>query len=888
MTEAVRPRTSADSLSADTDRSARMGVEEEFHLVDVVTRQLVAQAPELLQRLPAVTFSAELQCSVVESGSEVATTLSDLRADLVGTRAVLVAAADEMGLAPVAAGTVPLLDPAVLTITGTDRFQRMSDDYQLLVREQLICGTQVHIEVPDPDVCVAVAQRVGPWLPTLLALSASSPYWGGADSGYASARSLAWQRWPTTGGGGVTTAAQHDQLVRDLVASGTISDPAMIYFDVRPSAHLPTLELRVTDACADIEDVVLLAALFRALVRRESDAVLSGLGPDLTAAPLLRAAMWRAARSGLEGELVSLTAQPEPKQAAVVVHELLGHARPHLEAAGDWAEVSELVDRALRSGSCAAAQRRAYGRRGQLTDVVDLLVDRTRGAPAAVTVIPEASLLHRYGAERYDARPPEAELTGDEAIGPDGRARPAYVDLLAHVEGLGASGLQACERARDEQQREHGVTFTLTGESGARLFPVDLLPRIVGAQEWTVLRHGLEQRARALDAFLHDVYGERAAVHDGVVPAWVVDGSPGLAPIGALLHRQAVRAHVSGMDLVHEVGRGWFVLEDNLRIPSGIGYALANRQLTESVLPGVTVPAGLLPVDGVAGQLRAVLEQAAPPATADAGASLLVLSEGPGDSAWFEHRSLAAQMGVPVGMPSELTVRDGEVWLMRAGLTRRIDVIYLRVGEDTLLHATGADGHPLGPALIQAVDRGTITLANAPGNGVADDKALYAYVPALISYYLGEKPLLADVPTYLGGVPEQCRLILDRLHELVAKPVDGYGGEGVLIGPHATAEQLAVTRRQVLAAPARWIAQEVVALSTAPVFDGRSLAPRHVDLRAFVLTGEQTTTLPVALTRVAPAGGLIVNSSRGGGSKDTWLLGEPSSLPVGPTGTAAW
>jgi carboxylate-amine ligase len=227
-------------------------------------------------------------------------------------------------------------------------------------------------------------------------------------------------------------------------------------------------------------------------------------------------------------------------------------------------------------------------------------------------------------------------------------------------------------------------------------------------------------------------------------------------------------------------------------------------------------------------------------------------------------------------LSTDLVVTDGIVTLTRDGVNARVDILYLRIAEETLLHATGADGRPLGPALLGAVDRGTLALVNAPGNGVGDDKAVYAYVGELIEYYLGEQQLLADVATYLCGDRDHLDHVLPRLAELVIKPVDGYGGEGVLIGPHATEEELAVTERQVRAAPHRWVAQEMVELSTLPTFDGTSLVPRHVDLRAFVLTGDRTQVLPVALTRVAPSGSIIVNSSRGGGSKDTWLLAEPA------------
>jgi carboxylate-amine ligase len=234
---------------------------------------------------------------------------------------------------------------------------------------------------------------------------------------------------------------------------------------------------------------------------------------------------------------------------------------------------------------------------------------------------------------------------------------------------------------------------------------------------------------------------------------------------------------------------------------------------------------------------------------------------------------LAEEMGIPVIRSTELLVEGGVVHRLRDGKKYRVDVIYLRMNEDSLVHSPGADGMPLGPSLVSALHADTVVLANALGNGIGDDKAVYAYVPKLIEYYLGEKPLLADVPTYLCGVPEQRAEVLGRLAELVCKPVDGYGGDRIVIGPQASPEDLAAVRRQILAAPHRWVAQEVVRLSTHPVFDGHQLVPRHVDLRAFVFTGTGSVVAPAALTRVAPAGSMIVNSSRGGGSKDTWLLG---------------
>jgi glutamate---cysteine ligase / carboxylate-amine ligase len=841
----------------------RLGVEEEFHVVDLTSGELVAQAPQLLERLPAQTYSDELHRSVAESNTPVCDRLEDLRDALTTTRGLLVDVAAREGLGVVAAGTVPLVDLLRLAVTPTARYERMLDDYQLLVREQLICGAQVHVQISDRNLAVRVAQRVTPYLPVFLALSASSPFWMGEDTGYASMRSLLWQRWPTAGlSGEIASAAEHDALVADLVASGTISDPGMIYFDVRPSAHLPTLELRVPDACPRIDDVVLLAGLFRALVRRERDADLAGAPPRRRPAPLLRSALWRAARSGLEGVLLDLPRSPRPVPAASAVRRLLTDLRPQLEDAGDWDVVAGLAEEALARGSAAAEQRAVYARRGRLTDVVDLLIrttDPRRVPPARPQIGSRLDVVPRY------------RRRGDEALDPEG-PEPGYAELLEVVERLGAPALRARERYRDEEQRSRGVTFGVGGGASERLFPVDLIPRIVPLKDWARLRAGLAQRATALDAFLHDVYGERAVVADGVIPAWVVEAAPGLRSVGAILRRQAVRAHVCGMDLVRDAAGTWYLLEDNLRVPSGLGYAVQNRRLSAAVMPDLPRPDGLLDVEEVPALLRATLESAALPAAPDTP-TVVILSEGPESAAWFEHRMLGEEMGVPVAVSTEILVDDATVHLLRDGRRRAVDVLYLRIDEEALLHAAGADGRPLGSSLRAAVDAGRVALANAPGNGVGDDKAVCAFVARLVEYYLGEPALLGGVPTYLCADPDQRALVLSRLDRLVLKPVDGYGGEGVLIGPLAGEKEIAATRRQVLTAPHRWIAQEMVELSTHPTFDGDALVPRHVDLRAFVFHGDDLVVAPAALTRVAPAGSMVVNSSRGGGSKDTWLLG---------------
>jgi carboxylate-amine ligase len=859
MTESL-PVTTAH---ASAHSELTLGVEEELHVVDLVTRELVPRAPEILARLDDNHFSAELHRSVVETNTPVAATLDDLREGIAGRRRVAVETAESLGLGLAATGTVPLVDLDSLPVTPTSRYRRMLDDYQLLAREQLICGAQVHVSVPDREEAVAVAQRVAPHLPVLLALSASSPFWMGEDSGYASVRSLVWLRWPTAGDPGVLrSAAEFDELVADLIASGTITDPKMVYFDVRPSAHLPTVELRVTDSSPDVDTVVLLAGIFRALALKARDEHRAGKPLIITKPPLQRAAMWRAARSGLEGDLLDLPRSPAPVPAAVAVEHLIADLRPQLEELGDWEQVFDLSVRALSRGSSAARQRRALARRGRLSDAVDMVVADTRGGATGLAPIGAGDTVPA-GLFPY-AR------SGDEAF-PDGEVATEYAGLVAVLRGLGSAGLRRREDKRDDEQRARGITFSVAGEAATRLFPFDLVPRLVPAADWRDLEKGLVQRVRALNAFVNDVYGERAAVGDGIIPGWVIDGSPELRPSGALVGTDRVRAQVAGVDLVRDDRGDWRVLEDNLRVPSGIAYAMQNRRLTESVLPELPEPAGLLSVEDTPALLRRALRESARPAAGD-DPHLVVLSYGPDDSAWFEHRMLAEEMGVPVVRSTELFVDGTRVFRMRDGKRYPVDVIYLRMDEDTLMHAPGADGMPLGARLVAALHADSVVLANALGNGVGDDKAIYAYVPRFIEYYLGEKPLLADVPTYLCGVPEQRAEVLARLDELVCKPVDGYGGDRIVIGPHATAEELDAVRRQILTAPHRWVAQELVRLSTHPVFDGHELAPRHVDLRAFVFTGADSHVAPAALTRVAPAGSMIVNSSRGGGSKDTWLL----------------
>jgi carboxylate-amine ligase len=362
-----------------------VGVEEEFHTVSLSTRRLTAEGGRILEQLPAGRFSAELHQTVVEANSHPHARLADLAADIAALRRAAIAAGLRCGLGVVAAGSVPIADSGTGMVTADPRYEHMRGEYGTLVSEQLICAMQVHVSVADRDLAVAVAHRVAPWLPALLALSASSPYWLGTDSGYASYRTLVWRRWPTTGArGGFASAADYDQTVADLVRSGVITDPGMIYFDVRPSAHLPTLELRICDSCPSLQDVVLLAGLFRALVIREADAAIAGRAAPPVRPELLEAATWRAARSGLEGDLVDpATATAVP--AGRLIRQLLADLRPALEASDDWAQVTELTEAALARGSSAARQRAAYAS-GGLQEVVDRLLKET-GADTGLNTV---------------------------------------------------------------------------------------------------------------------------------------------------------------------------------------------------------------------------------------------------------------------------------------------------------------------------------------------------------------------------------------------------------------------------------------------------------------------------------------------------------------------
>ena len=841
-----------------------LGAEEELHLVDLDSWKLVGRAPQLLSRLPSANYSAEIQRTTVETNTDVVDTLDGLRAELLRLRRLLVseAAKDNVGIAAV--GTAPSAAFADFELTTTGRYGRMQEQYRTLVDEQLICGLQIHVGVSDRDLAVEIMQRIARDLPVLTALSASSPYFNEQDTGYSSIRTIIWQRWPSAGATGPLRSAQeYDELLADLIRSGVIADEKMAYFDVRPSSHAPTLELRVCDVCPVVDDAILIAGLFRAAVRAAEIEIAEGRPYEPLAPPMHRAALWQAARGGLSGNLLDRSPHPRPVPAADAVWAMVDRLAGPLAELGDLDEVRWLAEAALARGNSADRQRAAYAERGRLGDVMELVVAETRGpAGGPRPVAPEL--------RRYRSR------AGDEAIGSNRRPRPVYEDLVEVFRDLDADRIGERARARDSWVADHGVTFGVDGTK--QLFSIDLMPRIVSPHEWRELSRGLVQRARAIESFLRDVYGEQRILRDGLLKSDLVTDSPGWRTEASRLPPGTVRAPVMGFDLVRNEFGGWRVLEDNVRNPSGAGYALAIRDLLDAVMPDLPRPSGLLDPGMAMPLLRSTLLQGRPDGTA------ALLSSGPDSSAWFEHQLLAERADLLLVGADDLEVVDGEVRLgaghPEAG--RRLDALYLRL-DDELVDLVDAAGRPVGAEVFAVAEAGGVTLANAPGNGVADDKAMYCYVPELIGYYLDEHPTLESVPTYRTGEQSEYRMVLDRVGELVTKPVDGHGGAGVLIGPDASAAEVSERRAEIAANPAGWVAQEVVALSSHPTLSGSLLQPRHVDLRVFAYvtgTGPDDVRLgSLGLTRMAPEGSLVVNSSRGGGAKDTWIIGDPDAVP---------
>ncbi|WP_108717687.1 circularly permuted type 2 ATP-grasp protein [Miniimonas sp. S16] len=484
--------------------------------------------------------------------------------------------------------------------------------------------------------------------------------------------------------------------------------------------------------------------------------------------------------------------------------------------------------------------------------------------------------------EGYPAGAAWDEMLGS-ASGTDGHEewRSQFAHVRAIMSRLSPQEIRSRADALARSYLAQGVTFDIGGEE--RPFPLDPVPRVLDTGEWNVLAPGIAQRVKALEALLEDIYSRQKVVSDGVIPRALITSS-------AHFHRQArgivpgngVRVQVAGIDVIRDSEGGWRVLEDNVRIPSGVSYVLSNRRAMAQTFPELFTSMRVAPVVDYPRRLLAALTAAAPSGVDDP--VVVVLTPGVYNSAYFEHSLLARLMGVELVEGRDLVVSGGRVYMLTTDGRRRVDVIYRRVDDDFIDPVAFRPDSLLGcPGLITAARLGNVTLANAVGNGVADDKLMYTYVPDLIRYYLGEEPLINNVDTWRLEEPEALSEVLDRLEELVVKPVDGSGGKGIIIGPAASRAEIDEARTRLRLDPRGWIAQPVVQLSTVPTLAGDSMRPRHVDLRPFAVNdGEDVWVLPGGLTRVAlQEGQLVVNSSQGGGSKDTWVMGEARRYDAG-------
>jgi len=462
----------------------------------------------------------------------------------------------------------------------------------------------------------------------------------------------------------------------------------------------------------------------------------------------------------------------------------------------------------------------------------------------------------------------------DEMFATPGSARNSYREIHAALAQMTQDELRGRTEALGASYLAQGVTFDFAGEE--RPFPLDAVPRVIDQAEWVQVEAGIKQRVRALEAFLADIYGAQNAVKDGVIPARLVTSS-------SHFHREAagidpangVRIQVSGIDLIRDEQGAWRVLEDNVRVPSGVSYVISNRRVMAQTLPELFVSMRVRPVGDYPHKLLHALRASAPAGVEDP--NVVVLTPGVYNSAYFEHTLLARLMGVELVEGRDLFCSGGKVWMRTTAGPTRVDVIYRRVDDEFLDPLQFRADSMLGsPGLMLAARLGNVTIANAVGNGVADDKLVYTYLPELTKYYLGEEAILPNVQTWRLEDPGALEEVLDRLDELVVKPVDGSGGKGLVIGPAASKDELAELKGRLLRDPRGWIAQPVVQLSTIPTLVDDGMRPRHADLRPFAVNdGKDIWVLPGGLTRVAlPEGELVVNSSQGGGSKDTWVVGQ--------------
>jgi len=465
----------------------------------------------------------------------------------------------------------------------------------------------------------------------------------------------------------------------------------------------------------------------------------------------------------------------------------------------------------------------------------------------------------------------------DEMFEADGQVRPHYSKILERFSEMDVALFEPKRALAEKTYLNQGITFTVySGDEGTeRIMPFDLVPRIIPAHEWRLLELGLEQRLRALNLFLHDIYHDQRIVKEGVIPLEIIRTAKHYRPeLVGLDVPHDIYIHICGSDLIRGADGTYMVLEDNGRCPSGVSYLLENRQAMKRVFPKLFSHYSVRSVDHYPQELLEVLRYVAPQGNPDP--TVVVLTPGIYNSAYFEHSFLARSMGIEIVVSQDLVVKDACVYMKTTKGLKKVDVIYRRIDDDFLDPTVFRKDSVLGvPGIVNAYREGNVNLCNALGTGVADDKVTYYYVPAMIKFYLGEDPVLPNVETYLSAVDSDRKFILENLENLVVKAANESGGYGMMIGPNASREEIEKFRAAITADPRGYIAQPVISLSRSPCYFDGKFEGRHIDLRPYILMGEKTTIVPGGLTRVAMRkGSLVVNSSQGGGSKDTWVLDE--------------
>jgi uncharacterized circularly permuted ATP-grasp superfamily protein len=493
-------------------------------------------------------------------------------------------------------------------------------------------------------------------------------------------------------------------------------------------------------------------------------------------------------------------------------------------------------------------------------------------------------MVRRDGESDVTSRRPRGLLRGykpiagafDEAFEPDGAVRSSIQAVIDRIDGLPLAEFRNRKELADETFLRHGVTFAVYSDTASgveRVFPFDLIPRIIAADAWAHMDAGLRQRIEALEMFLDDVYGEGRCMEEDIIPREIVEGSSGYLPeVKGILPPGGVRVHVAGIDIIQDPDGRFLVLEDNLRTPSGVSYVLENREIMKRTFPKIFEEAHVRPVDDYPLRLAEALSSLAPH-----GKELprvVILTPGSYNSAYFEHSFLARRTGCELVEGRDLFVANDRVWVKTTMGAQPVDVIYRRIDDSFMDPEVFRPDSMLGvPGIMSAYAKGNVTLANGVGNGVADDKAVYPYVPDLIRFFLDEEPLLGQVDTFICARPTECDHVLANLPKLVVKAVDEAGGYGMLIGPQASKKELADFEDRIKKSPRKYIAQPRIELSTSPTWTGERADPRRVDLRPYIVTGKKRWVLPGGLSRVAlREGSYVVNSSQGGGSKDTWVL----------------